>query len=115
MLLDFIFIISFRSKPISETSYNSVRKNIYHDKLVVFVVKYTRIRITNMGNTSNWGGARKGAGRPRGIKKPYKTMTISVPEPIAAELKELAAQSGKSFSRFIVDSILGQNRESQEK
>lgn len=48
------------------------------------------------------GGGRK----PTGRKVIYKTVSISgLPEEIEA-MKKLSAQSGKTFSRFIIESIL---------
>lgn len=47
------------------------------------------------------GGARAGAGRPRGIKKPYKKVTIAMPEEYAEKLKLLSEQKGKSYSKLI--------------
>lgn len=56
---------------------------------------------------SKHGGARKGAGRkPTGRLKIFKTISISgTPEEIE-RLKALAETSGKSFSRFVIDTLL---------
>lgn len=51
------------------------------------------------------GGARAGAGRPRGITKPYKKVTISMPEEYAIKLKKLSKQKCKSYSQLIKDLI----------
>lgn len=61
------------------------------------------------------GGYREGSGRPKGSpnkgtelgrKTPFKTVSISgSPEEIEA-LKSLAMKSGKSFSRFVIESLL---------
>lgn len=61
------------------------------------------------------GGYREGGGRPKGSpnkgtelgrKTIFKTASISgSPEEIEA-LKKLAEQSGKSFSRFIIEALL---------
>lgn len=57
--------------------------------------------------TSKRGGARHGAGRkPTGRLKIFKTISISgTPEEIE-RLKALAETSGKSFSRFVIDTLL---------
>lgn len=54
------------------------------------------------------GGARAGAGRPAtGRQTVFKTTAISgSPEEIEA-LKKLAGDAGKSLSRFVIESILG--------
>ena len=62
-----------------------------------------------------WGGKRAGQGRPKGAankgtelgrKTLFASTTISgAPEEIAA-IKALAAQSGKSTSRYIIETLL---------
>lgn len=67
-----------------------------------------------MEETKSHGGSRAGAGRKKGgsnaekQKTGYKTgrIVISCLESEAANIKELAAQSGKSVSQFVVESIL---------
>lgn len=56
---------------------------------------------------SNRGGARVGSGRKAtGRQTIYKTVSISgTPEEIE-QLKKLAEKSGKTFSRFIIESFL---------
>ena len=56
---------------------------------------------------SNRGGARVGSGRKAtGRKVIFKTASISgTPEEIE-QLKKLAEKSGKTFSRFIIESFL---------
>ncbi|QQA01313.1 ribbon-helix-helix domain-containing protein [Treponema peruense] len=62
----------------------------------------------------NWGGKRSGQGRPKGSQTASKSKTgyntgrivISCLESEVEEIKKLAAASGKSVSRFIIDSIL---------
>lgn len=56
---------------------------------------------------SNRGGARVGSGRKAtGRKIIYKTVSISgTPEEIE-QLKQLAEKSGKTFSRFIIESFI---------
>lgn len=56
-----------------------------------------------------WGGKRKGAGRPKGITKKYKTLSIALPEEKAEQIRKLAADSGKSMARYISDIILGED------
>ena len=62
------------------------------------------------GKRSNSGGARVGAGRPKGSlskgEKHTGRIVIVCLESEEAKIKELATQSGKSVSRFIVDTIL---------
>lgn len=64
----------------------------------------------------NWGGKRPGQGRPKGSpnkgtelgrKTIFKSTTISgSPEEIDA-LKKLAADSGMSLSRLVIETLLG--------
>lgn len=66
-----------------------------------------------MGNEKKeaWGGKRPGAGRPKGtktgIKHPYKKVSLAFAEEDYEEMRKLAEGSGKSFSRFIADKVLG--------
>ena len=66
--------------------------------------------IFNMENKNDWGGSRQGAGRKKGTlnKGEHKSgrIVITCLESEEAKIKELATQSGKSVSRFIVDTIL---------
>ena len=48
-----------------------------------------------------WGGARKGAGRPKGIKKPYAPLCCSLPVEYVERLKAMAEREGLSMSRMI--------------
>ena len=56
---------------------------------------------------TTWGGSRQGSGRKAtGRKAIYKTVSISgTPEEIE-QLKQLAEKSGKTFSRFIIESFI---------
>ena len=58
-----------------------------------------------------WGGKRPGAGRPKGtatgIKHPYKKVNLAFAEEDYEAMRKLADSSGKSFSRFIADRVLG--------
>lgn len=54
-----------------------------------------------MEDTSTRGGKRRGAGRPRGIKRPYKKITINMPEEYTNKLKLLAKQKGTSLSKLL--------------
>ncbi len=57
------------------------------------------------------GGKRPGAGRPKGsctgIKHPYKKVTLAFAEEDYIAMKRLAEKSGKTFSRFVADKVLG--------
>lgn len=58
----------------------------------------------------NRGGARPGAGRPKGTvkeaRKIYKVLSISgAPEEID-KIKDLASESDKSISRFVIEKVL---------
>jgi len=62
----------------------------------------------------NWGGKRKGQGRPKGSpnkgtelgrKKIYKNITVTVTPEEAELIRRLAAESGKTISRFVVDCV----------
>lgn len=62
----------------------------------------------------NWGGARAGAGRPKGAlgkKRPAETLrsariVLSCTEDEKAKLKELAASAGKNVTEYILDALL---------
>lgn len=63
----------------------------------------------------NWGGKRAGQGRPKGSpnkgtelgrKTIFKSVTISGSPAEVDEIKRLAAESGKSVSRFIIESLV---------
>lgn len=65
--------------------------------------------------SANWGGKRAGQGRPKGSpnkgtelgrKTIFASVTISGSPEEVAKIKELAKESGKSVSRFIIESIL---------
>ena len=58
-----------------------------------------------------WGGKRSGAGRPKGTStgrtRIYKKVNLAFLEEDYKAMRKLAEGSGKSFSRFIADSVLG--------
>ena len=57
------------------------------------------------------GGYHGGGRKPTGRQKIYVNTTISgLPEEIAA-LKDLAKKSGKTLSRFVIESFLNKTRE----
>ena len=47
------------------------------------------------------GGARPGAGRPRGIKKPYAQIVCSVPLEYSQKLRAMAETEGLSLSKML--------------
>ena len=47
------------------------------------------------------GGARPGAGRPKGIKKPYAQIVCSVPQEYSERLKAMAKKEGLSLSKML--------------
>lgn len=47
------------------------------------------------------GGKRDGAGRPKGIKKPYKPIALSLPAEYADRMKQLAEQEQISISKLL--------------
>lgn len=53
------------------------------------------------------GGKREGAGRPKGIKVPYKAVNTSIPEEYAARLKILTEKTnitvGQILKRYVDD------------
>lgn len=51
------------------------------------------------------GGARPGSGRPKGIKTPYKRISLNLPEEYSAKLKMAAEKEGLSMSKFIQKAI----------
>lgn len=61
------------------------------------------------------GGLREGSGRPKGAKNKtpaqgrktlFKNITVSGSPEEIEQLKKLAEASGKSLSRFVLDSLL---------
>lgn len=55
--------------------------------------------------TTGRGGARPGAGRPKGVKKPWVNISVAFPLEEAEELKRKAEKKGVSVSAFIRDVI----------
>lgn len=53
---------------------------------------------------STWGGARKGAGRPK-TAPDTKTISVRVPVAMAAEITARAAICGQSVNSWLVDLI----------
>ena len=49
------------------------------------------------------GGARPGAGRPKGRKKPWTNISVAFPAEEAEELRQLAAKKGVSLNSLIRD------------
>lgn len=47
------------------------------------------------------GGARAGAGRPKGIKRPYAQIVCSVPLEYSERLRKLAKSEGLSLSKML--------------
>lgn len=47
------------------------------------------------------GGKRPGAGRPKGIKKPYAQIVCSVPLEYSERLRAMAEKEGLSLSRML--------------
>lgn len=53
------------------------------------------------------GGARPGAGRPKGVKKPYAHLCFSLPVEYSEKLKAMAKSEGLSVSKLIQRMIDG--------
>ena len=51
------------------------------------------------------GGKRPGAGRPKGITKPYKAFSIKLPIEYIDKIKDAADRQGLSVSRFIQKAV----------
>ncbi len=51
------------------------------------------------------GGARPGAGRPKGINRPYKAFSVKLPVEYIEKIKEAADSHGMSISRFIQEAV----------
>ena len=47
------------------------------------------------------GGARPGAGRPKGIKRPYSQIVCSVPAEYSERLRAMAHAEGLSLSKML--------------
>lgn len=68
-----------------------------------------------MEEVISWGGKREGSGRPKGAKNKnpaggrrtlFKSKSVTgYPEEIE-QLEKMAEASGKSFSRFVIESLL---------
>lgn len=56
-------------------------------------------------NIDTRGGSRPGAGRPRGIKRPYKAFSIKLPVEYIERIKDKAERHGLSVSKLIQDAI----------
>jgi hypothetical protein len=63
---------------------------------------------TTQTATRKRGGARKGAGRPRGTRQTSRRRTLHVVvSPLAeAEIRRAAAESGKSVSAWLWEAVL---------
>ena len=55
--------------------------------------------------TEKRNGARAGAGRPKGIKIPYKTISMRLPEEYVDKLHIAGEKSGLSINGFIKKAI----------
>ncbi len=51
------------------------------------------------------GGARPGAGRPKGINKPYKSFAVTLPVEYIDKIKDAADKHGLSVSKFIQEAV----------
>lgn len=51
------------------------------------------------------GGRRPGAGRPKGISKPYKAFSIKLPVEYIEKIKTSADRHGLSVSKFIQEAV----------
>ena len=51
------------------------------------------------------GGARPGAGRPKGINKPYRSFAVTLPVEYIDKIKAKADEHGLSISKFIQESV----------
>ena len=56
-------------------------------------------------STGGWGGKRPGSGRPKGIRRPYKSVTLSLPVEYVEKLHRAAEKSGLSINGFIKRAI----------
>lgn len=51
------------------------------------------------------GGARPGAGRPKGVNKPYKSFAVTLPVEYIEKIKDAAERHGLSISKFIQEAV----------
>lgn len=51
--------------------------------------------------TEKRGGRREGAGRPKGVKKPYKKVTVALPVEYVDKLKDAARSHNVSIGKFV--------------
>ena len=51
------------------------------------------------------GGARPGAGRPKGINRPYKAFSVKLPVESIDKIREKADEYGMSVSKFIQKAV----------
>lgn len=69
----------------------------------------------NKEYSSNWGGKRKGQGRPKGTKGPYKEVTLNCKVMIRFTeeeknlLEERASEAGLSVSKYIHNLVFPEN------
>ena len=63
---------------------------------------------------AGWGGKRPGSGRPKGIRKPYKSVTLSLPVEYVERLHRAAKKSGLSINGFVKRAIDSELEESAE-
>lgn len=75
--------------------------------LLVTVFFYCEVNIMEENKKSTKGGARAGAGRPKGIKKPYAQIVCSVPKEYSEKLREMAEKEGLSLSKMLQKIIDG--------
>ena len=54
-----------------------------------------------MMEEKKWGGKREGAGRPKGINKPYKTFTCALPIEAIDRLKSAAKTAGLTVPKLL--------------
>lgn len=66
-----------------------------------------------MPNSTNHGGKRAGAGRPKGSttenKKVYKTFSVSCLDSEYETVKAKAESKGKTISRYLIEMALNSN------
>ena len=51
------------------------------------------------------GGRRPGAGRPKGVTKPYKSFAVTLPVEYIERIKAKADEHGLSVSKFIQEAV----------
>lgn len=68
-------------------------------------VDYFSERLNMEEKKDTRGGRRPGAGRPKGVTKPYKAFSVKLPVEYIDKIKNAADRHGLSVSKFIQEAV----------